>query len=85
MVKRVAESLLPFLFQKAEYNTVMRKCRLGLPYLVNFILQMPSGRAYHFTGRPDFTINGNFTSSVVWFTMKGIEEVQSPPSPRRRE
>ena len=50
----LAESLLPFIIQKCESNVIVRKCGLGSPYSVNFVLQLPSGRAYHFTGRPDF-------------------------------
>ena len=81
----LAELLLPFLFKKAEMKHSIRKCGLGSPYSVNFVLQMPSGRVYQFTGRPDFTINSpHLGTAVSRFTLQGIGEIQSPPW-RRRE
>ena len=78
----LAESLLPFLLQKAEIRHSIRKCGLGSPYSVNFVLQMPSERVYHFTGRPSFTINSPYMGTTVSrFTLQGI---QSPPW-RRKE
>ena len=78
----LAESLLPFLLEKGEHRSYIRKCSLGSPYTVNFVLQMPSGRMYHFTGRPDFSIHGPYSGAVSRFTLKGIGEVQSPPGRR---
>ena len=82
---KLAEALLPFLLKKAEEQVNMRKCGLGSPYAVNFVLQIPSGRVYQFTGRPDFTMNAPYTGSVSRFTstLKGVGEIQSPPSTRR--
>ena len=75
----LVEALLPFLFQKAQQRMNVRKCGLDSPYTVNFVLQMPSGSVYQYTGRPDFTINSAYAGAVVHFTLKGMGEVQSPP------
>lgn len=51
----LAEALLPFLFQRGEQRLAVRRCGLGSPYSVNFVLQLLSGQGvYQFTGRPDF-------------------------------
>ena len=59
----------------------VRKCGLGSPYTVNFVLQMPSGSVCQFTGRPDFSINSSHAGAVVHFTLRGVGvgEIQSPP------
>lgn len=81
----LAEALLPFIFKKAEMPFTVRKCGLGSPFSVNFILQLPSGQVFHFTGRPDYSINKPFKGSIARFTLKGVGEVQSPPGRNRRE
>ena len=80
----LAEALLPLIFQKADIPATVRKCGLGAPTTVNFILELPSNHVFHFTGRPHYTINDKFRTIINRFTVKGIGEVQSPPG-RRRE
>lgn len=80
----LAEALLPFILSKMDVSAYVRKCGLGSPYSVNFVLQMPSGRAFHFTGRPDFSLNAPHTGSVSRYTLRGIGEIQSPPQ-RKKE
>ena len=75
----LAESLLPFLFAKGEHVMFITKCGLGSPYTVNFVLQMPSGKMYQFTGRPDFSIRGPYNGAIARYTLRGVGEVQSPP------
>ena len=75
-------SLLPFLFDKASHNLLVRPCGIGSQYSVNFVLELPSGRAYHFTGRPDFSINSPHVRGISRFTLKGVGEIQSPPHRR---
>ena len=80
----LVEALFPFLFQKAKQGMNVRKCGLGSPYTVNFVLQMPSGSVCQFTGRPDFSVNSSHAGAVVRFTLRGVGEIQSPPW-RRKE
>ena len=80
----LVESLFPFLLQTAERKMMVRKCGLGSPYTVNFVLQMPSGSVCQFTGRPDFSINSPYAGAVARFTLRGVGEIQSPPW-RRKE
>ena len=80
----LAEALLPLIFQKADIPATVRKCGLGAPTTVNFILELPSNHVFHFTGRPHYTVNDKFRTIINRFTVKGIGEVQSPPG-RRRE
>lgn len=80
----LAESLSPFILTKVDISAYVRKCGLESPYTVNFVLQMPSGRAYHFTRRPDFSLNAPHCESVSRYTLRGIGEVQSPPQ-RKKE
>ena len=76
---KLVEALFPFLFQKAQQRMNVRKCGLGSPYTVNFVLQMPSGSVYQFTGRPDFSINSAHSGAMVRFTLRSVGEIQSPP------
>ena len=59
----------------------VRKCGLGSPYIVTFVLQMPSGSVCQFTSRADFSFHAG---AVVRFTLTGVGEIQSPPW-RRKE
>lgn len=77
----VAESLLPFLFKKVEHEMFSSVENVSM-YDVNFVLWMPSGRMYHFTGRPDLSIHSPYCGAIAWFVLKGIGEVQSPPGRR---
>jgi hypothetical protein len=84
----LAESLLPFLFNKANVKGVNRcisRCGLGSPYSVNFVLKMPSGKVYQFNGCPKLTVNSPFFGIISRFTLVGIGEVQSPPWRRKDE
>ena len=81
----LAGALLPFLLNKAsDEDFMVNPCLPGSLYTVNFVLGMPSGRAYQFTGRPDFTIEAPYCGSIAQFILKGVGEVQSPPA-RKRE
>ena len=68
----LAETLLPFMFKKVGLGMSVQKSGPGSPYTVNFILQMPSGKAYHFTGYPDFSVNSKLSGCVLRYSMKGI-------------
>lgn len=67
--------------KKADLSFKVRRCGSGSPYSVSFILQVSSGKVFHFTGRPDFSINTPFWGTIAQFNIK---EVQSPQG-RRRE
>ena len=71
--------LFPFIFKKAGMKMSVQKSGPGSPYSVNFILQVLSGKSFHFTGYPDFTVNSKLSGCVLRYSMKGIGEVQSPP------
>ena len=76
----IVESLLPFLFKKGEYDMNIRRVCAGSPFSVNFVLQMPSGKMYHFTGRPDFTIHGPYHGVITpRRSLTAIGEIQSAP------
>ena len=75
----LAVALLPFLLNKASDEDLMvNPCLPGSIYTVNFVLIMPSGRSYQFTGRPDFTIDSPYCGSIARFTLRGVGEIQSP-------
>lgn len=79
----LAVALLPFLLNKVSDDDLMvNLCLPGSLYTVNFVLRMPLGRAYQFTGRPDFSIDSLYCSSIARFTLRGVGEVQSPPVPQ---
>ena len=75
----LACGLLPILLKKGGLNMSVKSCSIGSPYTVNFILQMSSGRSYHFVGHPDFTVNEKQTSCILRFTIRAVGETQSPP------
>ena len=72
----LACSLLPLLLSKGDLDHTVKSCRAGSPYTVNFLLRMPSGNVFHFTGYPDFTVNRKPTSFLLRFSLRGVGEVQ---------
>ena len=62
---KMANTLLPEIFKRANlFDLEVEDCKQGGVYTVNYILQMPSGNAYQFTGWPDFTISCRYTPTA---------------------
>ena len=76
----LAQSLLPLILSRgAMVGMSVQPCHAGSPYHVNFILQTPSKTYFHFTGRPDFTVNEKSVNYVLRYTARAVGETQSPP------
>lgn len=57
--KKVANILLPIIFEKAGMRYRVDDCNQGSIYTLNYTLKLPSGQQFRFTGWPDFTVSSN--------------------------
>ena len=79
----LATSLLPLILNRGSLLMSVKPSCAGTPYFVNFILQTPSGNSFHFTGRPDFTVDDKPCHYVLRYRARAVGETQSPPDQKK--
>ena len=60
----LATSLLTLILDRGALSMTVKLSCGGSPYFVNFIFKTPSGNSFHFTGRPDFSVNDKLVHYV---------------------